>query len=173
MQKTFVNNLNDLLRQVQAISSSEWIVPAIGLMAAVLILLIGRRLIRSRHQRSRHPFCASHPHLDPFHRCVSERRSCSRMNSEAVQVLLAPGAARTPVASGWVRDCSLDGMALSVPQWVPPGTILKVRRRDAKGRAAWIHLQVKHSRQEKGTWVLGGQFHASPSFSALLFNKVA
>jgi hypothetical protein len=109
------------------------------------------------------------PSPDPFEvGSQSEKRASARRKGSSVEVQLLPEGDTGPAATGWVFDRSLGGLGITAEQKVAPGTVLKVRPRNAPAAAPWVDVEVRSCKPEDGTWLLGCSFRKTPPYSVLL-----
>jgi hypothetical protein len=95
-----------------------------------------------------------------------DRREAPRRQKHIKVLVSASADARTPVP-GWVLDRSLGGLCLSVPEEVPPGSVLGVRSA-AEPEAGWVEVEVKNCRHVEDAWELHCQFAQPPSHAVLM-----
>jgi hypothetical protein len=143
---------------------SLWVIPFIGIGITILAWYVGSRLLMS----SSAPTCnvderAMHPALSGL---TLDRRATPRREGQETEVWVAEGG-ETPCL-GYVRNRSIGGLCLSVPQPFPEGTLIKVKPRHGPDPGLWIPMIVRKCRPLRGSWELGCQFEHTPSYNVLL-----
>jgi hypothetical protein len=132
-----------------------WNSHLIGLMTAVLVVLVGCFLL-GRDQDGWEDSSVSRPGF----RGRERRRRPRRLgNLVEVQVCQAEG---TGGARGWVMNYSQGGLCLSLPEGVPSGTFLSLRKAQTPDGAPWTRLEVRHCRARDDEWEVGGRFVGRP-----------
>src|SRR5262245_51364805 len=123
-----------------------WAPLASGVLAALLVLIVGRLIYRRRRLVHFAPPASrgrASPEADPFiHGSAMERRKALRRGGNPVSVLLTDAERKAKPLDGWVVDRSTGGLCLSVPNAVEPGTIVGVRASDAPQSVPWVQLEV-------------------------------
>ena len=147
-----------------------WGVAAAGLASCLAGLVLGRRLfVRSPGAPPVAAPAAPPPPPDPFEfGSSSEKRAALRRKGAFVEVLVTDEAQQQHPWSAWVVDRSLGGLCLSVEREVEPGTVLRVRPRNAASMAPWVEVEVKSCKTEEGVLLLGCAFRKTPPYSVLL-----
>ena len=107
------------------------------------------------------------PHLPLSEKSGRERRTSWRRRKQ-IQVLFTPAEGLESPSKGWLLDCSLGGLRLSVAQVVPVGTRLSVRAANAPAKDPWVQVEVKSCRTQEHRWELGCRFVDEPPYSVLL-----
>jgi PilZ domain len=166
---------------------SDWtpyIGPAVGVLAAIVVLLVGWMAARRRSAGS--PAGAVPPPAlrdkstmagtpvepaaaDPFVQGTNrERRGALRRGGNPVAILISNADAQTEPSHGWVVDRSTGGLCLSVPEAVPEGTVLSVRTTNAPTTVPWVQIEVKNCRLVGKEYELGCRFVRTPPWSVML-----
>lgn len=154
----------------------EWVAPAIGVAAALLVFAIGRLwvVLRARSRRRTIPLPAPNialkdPDGDLFAQGSNvERRASLRRSGNAVAIQISDAEATAKPHHGWVIDRSMGGLCLSVQEAVAAGTILSIRPSNAPVTVPWIQVEVRNCRSVGIDWELGCQFVRTPPWSVLL-----
>jgi hypothetical protein len=147
------------------LADGVWIVPVIGVAACVLAFLVGRRFLVPRPSSARQ---TNNPNDAHFLQGVTRDRRCApRRRGNIVEAELSDGSNNPPLR-GWVIDRSLGGLCLLLEQPVPPGTVLRVRPRNAAVAVPWTEITICSCRQDADRFELGCQFHHTPNWSLLL-----
>jgi hypothetical protein len=159
---------------------SEWspyLGPAVGVLAAGVVLFIGWIATRRRGSRARN-FSAppplnlkagSNPAGDPFVQGANqERRGALRRGGNPVAILISDAEARADPTNGYVVDRSTGGLCLSVSNAIPEGTVLSVRTTNAPNTVPWVQIEVKNCRPVGSEYELGCRFVRTPPWSVML-----
>jgi len=165
-------------QEINEFDWAEWapyIGPAVGLLAAGLVLWFGLR--RGRSERSATYDSSASPggkksgeaDVDPFlHGTTRERRNALRRGGNPVAILISDAEVRNEPSPGWVVDRSTGGLCLSVPGAIPEGTILSVRTTNAPNSIPWVQIEVKNCRAVGKEYELGCRFVRTPPWSVML-----
>jgi hypothetical protein len=146
----------------------QWGIAGAGLAVAGLAFVVGRRLLTPRPVAAS-PVENTAPAPDPFiEGSASEKRVAARRKGACLDVWLTNEQQGGSPQSARVADRSLGGLGLSCPHHVAPGTILKVRPKDAPTMAPWVEVEVRSCNPEEGAWLLGCAFCKTPPYSVLL-----
>jgi hypothetical protein len=165
--------MNDLPSLLTFVASQPWIIPAIGVLAASLAFLAGRRLAARPAPLPEKP--VEEP-ATPFWAKTTanakqpqqDRRSAPRRAAgNRVEVFLTTDAQVTPML-GWVVDRSVGGLCLSVEEPLSEGTILNIRPRKAPQTAPWLTIEIRSCRPDGSTWEVGCRFVQPPQWNDLL-----
>lgn len=169
--------MNALASLLTLLSAQPWIIPVIGVLAASLAFLAGRRWIGARpvplpEKAVEEPepvflslAAARANQPQPDRRTAPRRRARNRVevclsdDTEAVLLL------------GWVVNCSMGGLCLSVELPLSEGMILKVRPRKAEQTTPWLSIEIRSCRPDGNAWEIGCCFLKPPQWNdLLLFN---
>jgi hypothetical protein len=101
---------------------------------------------------------------------LRERRLAPRRYGDPVEVRLKSyeHADANCGSTGWVRDRSQGGLALSTDKPLDVGTWLRIRPTIVPDDVAWVDVLVKDVRPQGPRWVLGCQFVEEPPRELLL-----
>jgi len=161
---------------------SEWtpyIGPAVGVLAAIAVLVIGWMAARRRSggaiplpsatrdkaSAAAAPAAAADPFTEGTNR---ERRGALRRGGNPVAILISDADARAEPSHGWVVDRSTGGLCLSVPEAVAEGSVLSVRTSNAPTTVPWVQIEVKNCRLVGKEYELGCRFVRTPPWSVML-----
>jgi hypothetical protein len=148
-------------------SWQTWAIPAAGMLAALLSLVVGR-LIFSR-SRSRGEAAADKPTHDPFDQgSVTERRGSARRKGNVVEVLVTGSDTEEEPARGWVVDRSMGGLCLTLNEEVAPGTVLNLKPRNGPPATPWVEVEVRSCKKDRSGYEVGCQFIRTPPWAVLL-----
>jgi hypothetical protein len=157
---------------------SEWtpyIGPAVGVVATVVVLLVGWMVARRRGgggfpaMPSAKDKATPNAEVDPFTQGASrERRVALRRGGNPVAILISDAEAHAEPHPGWVVDRSTGGLCLSVPDAVAEGTVLSVRTTNAPTTVPWVQIEVKNCRLVGKEYELGCRFVRTPPWSVML-----
>jgi len=154
---------------------SPYIGPAVGVLAAVVVLLVGWMVSRRRSAGSFPPppspnlKSGSNPAGDPFVQGANqERRIALRRGGNPVSILISDANAQAQPTPGYVVDRSTGGLCLSVSNSVPEGTVLSVRTTNAPQTVPWVQIEVKNCRLVGTEYELGCRFVRTPPWSVML-----
>jgi hypothetical protein len=175
----FVPNVTTMLADFwEDFDWSEWtpyLGPAVGVLAAVVVLLVGWIMSRRRGGGGSLPAApspklkGSNPAGDPFVQGTNqERRGALRRGGNPIAILISDAEAHTDPTPGYVVDRSTGGLCLSVPNAVPEGTVLSVRTTNAPQTVPWVQIEVKNCRAVGGEYELGCRFVRTPPWSVML-----
>jgi hypothetical protein len=148
-----------------SLSDAVWIVPVIGAFACALAYLVGRRFLVARPATVNEQECPNDAHF--LQGVTRDRRCAPRRKGNVVEAELTDGSNGPPIR-GWVIDRSLGGLCLLLDQSVEPGTVLRVRPRNAAAAVPWTEITVCSCRKDGDRYELGCQFHHTPNWSLLL-----
>jgi hypothetical protein len=161
---------------------TPYIGPAVGVLAAVVVLFIGWMAARRRSAGSAAGGLPISPvgnkgslsatptgDADPFLQGTNrERRGALRRGGNPVAILISNAEAQSEPTHGWVVDRSTGGLCLSVPEAVPEGTVLSVRTSNAPATVPWVQIEVKNCRLVGKEYELGCRFVRTPPWSVML-----
>jgi hypothetical protein len=150
-------------------SWQTWAVPAAGLIAALLSLLVGRLVLANRRSRIKPTADADEPVHDPFDKgSLTERRDTSRRKGNPVEVLVTDTDEEREPARGWVVDRSMGGLCLMLNDDVAAGTVLSVKPRSAPPATPWVQVEVRSCKKDRSGYEAGCQFVRTPPWAILL-----
>jgi hypothetical protein len=152
----------------------HWSIPVVGLVAASLAFVVGRRFVAGRAVPPSAPggeaagAGAPAGPTDVFlHGSATDRRSAPRRKGNSVDILLAPKPEAEPIR-GWVVDRSVGGLCLQTEKPVPQGSVMQVRPRSAPDSTPWTAVEIKSCRPDSGEWEVGCRFVKTPQWNVLL-----
>src|SRR5207249_139142 len=101
---------------------------------------------------------------------MRERRGAPRRYGDPVEVRLKSYEYTDAScgATGWVKDRSHGGLALTTEKPLEVGSWLRVRPTIVPDDVAWVDLLVRDVRPQGPRWVLGCQFVEAPPRELLL-----
>jgi PilZ domain len=140
-------------------------VASAGLACVLGAVLLGRRRPRQAGDQEKPRRQAAVRDL-VFERPGHERRNALRREGSSIAVEVQQADGR--VASGWVIDRSLGGLAMQLDAPFEVGALVKVRPAETPRSVPWVQLEVRHCEQINGAWRVGGQFVKTPPYSVLL-----
>jgi hypothetical protein len=159
-----IMNLQSIL---SFLTNQPWAIPTIGIVAASLAFLVGRRLAQGRPAIAASPM-EDNSHLDSLlKKTEPERRSMPRRKGNSVDVHLTDESKQNPVRA-WVVDRSMGGLCLIVEKPLTKGIVLNVRPVKAHPTAPWMPIEICSCRAEDGSWEVGCRFVTAPQWNDLL-----
>jgi hypothetical protein len=138
------------------------LVAAAGIVAALAIFVIGRRVPGRRHNKLIMPVAG--PLLLENDR-PAERRSAFRRGGSHVAVVLNIQEPKPLQCFGWVVDRSPGGLGIMLDEAIPIDTVVKVRT--TKSGGITVGMVVRQSRQESRGCFVGCEFVNRPSTEVL------
>ena len=161
--------LAQLPLSLDRLDGGTWTVPAVGMIAAGLMLLLARLFLRWRHARWHPADWDSVLVGRAIGSAPEDRRCAARCPGKTVKVWITDANLTGEPFQGWIRDRSMGGLSLTVDRSVDIDTIVSVRSTDADNLTPRIQVHVKRCAVEgEGHWELGCQFVHTPSYSQLL-----
>ena len=95
------------------------------------------------------------------------RRKSVRLSGNQIPIHVSPDGTLESAWEGWIVDRSQGGLRLRVPEPIPVGVVLRIRRLNASENSPWVEVQVKNCRDKQEYWELGCQFLTEPSNDVL------
>jgi hypothetical protein len=90
---------------------------------------------------------------------IRDRRASRRRASNSTRVKVGAGIEPDHVVESWIADQSDNGIQLRLPKILGDvGALLSIRPADADDDMPWIPVQIRHIREDVGTWLVGCQF---------------
>jgi hypothetical protein len=151
-------------------TNQPWTIPVIGVLAASLAFLVGRRWLGGRPSAAvKAPPRESATVLTTVtpKKADADRRSAPRRKGNRVEVHLTDDSKRPPVL-GWVVDRSMGGLCLIVEEPLSEGTVLNVRPRQAPQTTPWLPIEIRACRPDGCNWEVGCRFLKPPQWNDLL-----
>ncbi len=152
-----------------------WVIPAAGLFASLMSLVVGRFVLSNIRSRSKAAAtghagpAAEGATYDPFdHGSVTERRTTARRKGNPIEVLITEGDGETEPYRGWVVDRSMGGLCLLLHDDVAAGTVLSIKPRSAPPATPWVQLTVRSCKKDRAGYEVGCQFVKTPPWAVLL-----
>jgi hypothetical protein len=90
------------------------------------------------------------------------RRKSVRLSGNQIPVHVSTDASTEAAWEGWILDRSQGGLRLKIPEPIPIGVVLRVRRLNAPESLPWVEVEVKNTRQKQEHWEVGCQFLTDP-----------
>jgi hypothetical protein len=147
---------------------NAWAGPAIGILATLLIFLLGLLLLGRRAGVVRQALQLSSNH-DPFlDGSTNERRAWARRGGNPVEVHIATEATKATPNSATIVDRSMGGLRLRLNQPMDEGVVLCVRPVNASTLVPWTDIEVKSCVPREKEWEIGCCFVRPPPWSVLL-----
>lgn len=144
-----------------------WFIPVVGVVAAVLAYLLGRRLLRL--SRGNAPPADSPPSLaDSLDGVSRDRRAAPRRAGNHIEVQILLSGTEQPARRGWILDRSIGGIGLLTEEPFEPGQLLRVRPREAPNTTPWTDVSVRTCRPYDSQHEVGCQFIGTPNWNQLL-----
>jgi hypothetical protein len=146
-----------------------WIPIAIGVVAGVVTLLVGRLVIL----RMAGPI-DSGADSDPDESAIPltpttlEMRNANRRGGNAVAVFIADPHKTEEPQRGWVVYRSAGGLCVALDNPVDSGATLRIRVCNAPVTVPWAEVEVKSCRKDGNQWEAGCQFVVTPSYNVLM-----
>lgn len=165
--------MNVLPSLLTFVTSQPWIIPVIGVLAASLAFLAGRRLVARLASPPQKPVedpATTFWTMTPGNAKPSQpdRRSAPRRKAgNRVEVFLTADTQAMPML-GWVVDRSVGGLCLNVEEPLSEGAILNIRPRKAPQTAPWLTIEIRSCRPDGSMWEVGCRFLNSPQWNDLL-----
>jgi len=165
--------MNALPTLLTFVISQPWIIPVIGVLAASLAFLMGRRWLVAR------PVSPENTAEEPqtvllslaaarANQASADRRIVPRRKAgKRVEVYLADNPEAIPQL-GWVIDRSMGGLRLNVEEPLSEGTILNIRPRNAPQTTPWLAIEIRSCRSDGSHWEVGCCFVKPPQWNDLL-----
>jgi hypothetical protein len=97
-----------------------------------------------------------------------DKRAWMRREGSPLEVQVADAVLTQAPIQGRVLNRSRGGLLVSLSQPTAVGTILSVRPPHAPDEQMWIHVEVKHCKQQQDRWYLGCKFTQELPWSVLL-----
>ncbi len=152
-----------------------WVIPAAGLLAALVALFVGRHLLARRRIRrpapvaADGPLAADGPVHDPFdHGSITERRGSVRRKGNHLEVLISDADAKQEPVRGWVIDRSMGGLCLLLNDALVEGTVLSIKPRQSPPGMPWVQASVCNCKRERNGYEIGCQFVKTPPWGVML-----
>jgi hypothetical protein len=149
----------------------SWTIPAAGLACAGLALMMARMVSGWRKPTlppQAAPAKESGPQQIRFEPpSYRERRTSIRRADKPTKILISDANAEAEPFPGLVRNRSMGGLRLTVPQALEENSILSVRAADAEN-SPWVQVEVKWCHPKGESWELGCQFVRTPTYSQML-----
>lgn len=148
-------------RFLSQFSSEQWLIFAVGLAVALVVLLLVSRLAKWFQGKET-------PKEDPFQIATPEdKRKTQRRIGRNVEVVLSNDRGKTLLSKAYVVDRSSGGLRLSSVNRIPVDIIIQVRA-TTEVTLAWMDVRVKHCNKVKDRWEIGCEFLKPPSYTDLL-----
>jgi hypothetical protein len=155
-----------------ALAWQTWVIPAAGLFASLLALIVGHHFLSRSHKPVKEEPGDSPrgpTHHDPFDDgSVSERRGAARRKGNPVEVFITDAEATREPVRACVVDRSVGGLCLLVSEEVEPGTVLSVKPRNAPPATPWIQVEVRACKKDRAGYEVGCQFVHTPPWPVML-----
>jgi hypothetical protein len=139
------------------------LVASTGIVAALAIYLVGRRVAGARPQR-----VVTRPITAPILLEAdkpAEKRSGFRRSGSHVAVVLNVQEPAAHQHFGWVVDRCSGGLGIMTDEAIPAGTVVKVRTTKSVGIT--VEMVVRQSRQDNRSCFVGCEFINRPSTEVL------
>jgi hypothetical protein len=160
-----VFSASDLLIDAFESMHSLWVIPVVGVAIAALAWYVGRQFFLDSAPASYNfEEDAMQPALSGL---TTDRRASPRREGQEIEVWVTDTSEAIPCL-GYVRNRSIGGLCLSVPQPFLEGTLIRVKPRHSSDASLWIPMIVRKCRANRGSWELGCQFQQTPSYNVLL-----
>ncbi|MGF1582192.1 MAG: PilZ domain-containing protein [Gemmataceae bacterium] len=151
-----------------------WLVPAIGLVAAGVIGILGRLYFRfaaeSATSSLASPTCpmsgSSFQQAQSDHVGI-ERRAHPRYVVKPMEVLLVRLESHEIVATGQVLDWSLGGLGLLLNEEVPIGFHFQLQPTISQAESPWVRVEIRYCRPRDDRWRVGCQFVEASSWEVM------
>lgn len=146
------------------------VIPAVGLVVALLSLVVGRLLLtRSRNRGTRASPPAPGSAHDPFAKgSATERRVAVRRKGIPVEVILSDAEAVREIGRASVIDRSMGGLCLLLNDTVELGTIFSVKPANAPPATPWVQVEVRSCKKDRSGFEVGCQYVRTPAWAVML-----
>ena len=144
------------------------LVAAAGIVAALTIFVVGRRVAGQRSRRLAIGPVASSAMAVPLlveSDKPAEKRSGFRRGGSQVAVVLNVQEPEPQQHFGWVVDRCSGGLGIMTDETIPAGTVVKVRTTKSVGIT--VEMVVRQSRQDNRACFIGCEFKTRPSTEVL------
>ena len=146
-----------------------WIPIAIGVVAGVVTLFVGRLvMLKMAKPEELAPESDSEESAIPLTPKSVEMRAANRRGGNAVAVFIADPQKTEEPQRGWVVDRSAGGLCVALDNPVDSGSNLRIRVCNAAVTVPWAEVEVKSCRKDGNQWEAGCQFVVTPSYNVLM-----
>jgi hypothetical protein len=150
--------------------ATTWIIPALAVGALGVTIAGGYFAVRRRRLSMPADAKTTIVETQPpaaLLRAQEERRQSPRPSGPPVEVTIQNSLLVGAFCRGWVINCSLRGVCLSLREPVPIGTVLTIHATIAPDSVPWTAVQVKHCECKTDRWFAGAEFTETVPFDVL------
>jgi hypothetical protein len=159
-----VFSASDVVLETFESMHSLWVIPVVGVAISVLAWYLGRQFFLDSSTSYE---CEEETMQPALSGLTTDRRASPRREGQEIEVWVTDTSDAVPCL-GYVRNRSIGGLCLSVPQPFQEGTLIRVKPRHSSDTNLWIPMIVRKCRAHRGSWELGCQFQQTPSYNVLL-----
>jgi len=146
-----------------------WVIPATGLIAALLILFAGRLVFSRRRAGGKGKVGGTTKQYDPFDMgSLTERRVAARRKGNPIELILRNDDPEGEPGRAWVIDRSMGGLCLQLFEEFAAGKLLNLKPTNSPPGTPWIQIEVRNCKKTNDGYEAGCQFVRTPPWAILL-----